>query len=112
VHSNEINNPKKNSDAGLFSATDDYVNMMEVARYHGKIHEIAIRSQDHFKGLIEFTKTDNDIIPLFVRNENKIDIVPSMALNLEIEEGSVLAYLGKEIVEKDTGEVVMEEEPS
>ena len=112
VHSNEINNPNKNSDAGLFSATDDYVNMMEVARYHGKIHEIAIRSQDHFKGLIEFTKTDNDIIPLFVRNENKIDIVPSMALNLEIEEGSVLAYLGKEIVEKDTGEVVMEEEPS
>ena len=112
VHSNEINNPNKNSDAGLFSATDDYVNMMEVARYHGKIHEITIRSQDHFKGLIEITKTDNDIIPLFVRNDNKIDIIPSMALNLEIEEGSVLAYLGKQIVEKDTGEVVMEEKPS
>jgi NhaP-type Na+/H+ or K+/H+ antiporter len=112
VHSNEINNPNKNSNAGLFSATDDYVNMMEVARYHGKIHEITIRSQDHFKGLIEITKTDNDIIPLFVRNDNKIDIIPSMALNLEIEEGSVLAYLGKQIVEKDTGEVVMEEKPS
>jgi NhaP-type Na+/H+ or K+/H+ antiporter len=112
VHSNEINNPNKNSDAGLFSATDDYVNMMEVARYHGKIHEIKIRSQDHFKGLIEITKTDNDIIPLFVRNDNKIDIIPSMALNLEIEENSVLAYLGKEIIEKDTGEVVTEEEPS
>jgi NhaP-type Na+/H+ or K+/H+ antiporter len=112
VHSNEINNPNKNSDAGLFSATDDYINMMEVARYHGKIHEITIRSQDHFKGLIEITKTDNDIIPLFVRNDNKIDIIPSMALNLEIEEGSVLAYLGKQIVEKDTGEVVMEEKPS
>ncbi|MFT7118410.1 MAG: NhaP-type Na+/H+ or K+/H+ antiporter [Flavobacteriales bacterium] len=112
VHSNEINNPNKNSDAGLFSATDDYINMMEVARYHGKIHEITIRSQDHFKGLIEITKTDNDIIPLFVRNDNKIDIIPSMALNLEIEEGSVLAYLGKKIVEKDTGEVVMEEEQS
>jgi NhaP-type Na+/H+ or K+/H+ antiporter len=112
VHSNEINNPNKNSDAGLFSATDDYINMMEVARYHGKIHEITIRSQDHFKGLIEITKTDNDIIPLFVRNDNKIDIIPSMALNLEIEEGSMLAYLGKKIVEKDTGEVVMEEEQS
>jgi hypothetical protein len=112
VHSNEINNPNKNSDAGLFSATDDYINMMEVARYHGKIHEITIRSQDHFKGLIEITKTDNDIIPLFVRNDNKIDIIPSMALNLEIEEGSMLAYLGKKIVEKDTGEVVMEEKPS
>ena len=74
--------------------------------------KITIRSQDHFKGLIEITKTDNDIIPLFVRKDNKIDIIPSMALNLEIEEGSVLAYLGKQIVEKDTGEVVMEEKPS
>ena len=86
--------------------------MMEVARYHGKIHEIAIRSQDHFQGLIEITKTDNDIIPLFVRNEDKIDIIQSSALDLEIQEGSVLAYLGKEIVEKDTGEVVMEEKQS
>jgi len=112
VHSTEINNPNKNSDAGLFSATDDYVNMMEVARYHGKIHEMAIKSQDHFKGLIEITKTDNDIIPLFVRNDNKIDIIPSMALDLEIEEGSVLAYLGKEIIEKETGEVIMDKESS
>ncbi|WP_292892266.1 cation:proton antiporter, partial [Nonlabens sp.] len=112
VHANEVNNPNKNADMGLFSATDDYVNMMEVARYHGEIHEIKIKSQDHFKGLIEITKTDNNIIPLFIRNVYKIDIIPSMPLDLEIEEGSVLAYLGKEIIEKDTGEVVTKEDPS
>ncbi len=109
VHSSEINNPNKNPAKGLFSATDDYVNMMEVARYHGKIHEIEIKSQDHFEGLIEITKTDDDIIPLFIRKGEKIDIVPSMSLKMEIEEGCVLAYLGKEIIEQETGEVTMEE---
>lgn len=110
VHSSEINNPNKNPTKGLFSATDDYVNMMEVARYHGKIHEIEIKSQDHFEGLIEITKTDDDIIPLFIRNGEKIEIVPSKSLKMEIEENSILAYLGKEIIEQETGEITMEEE--
>ncbi|MEN8900190.1 MAG: cation:proton antiporter [Nonlabens sp.] len=110
VHSNEIHNPNKNPLSGLFSATDDYVNMMEVARYHGKIHEIEIKSQDHFEGLIEITKTDDDIIPLFIKKDNKIDIVPSMSLKMEIEKGSILASLGKEIIEQETGEVTVEEE--
>jgi Trk K+ transport system NAD-binding subunit len=109
VHSNEINNPNKNPASGLFSATDDYVNMMEVARHHGKIHEIKIKSQDHFEGLIEITKTDDNIIPLFIRKDHKIDIVPSMSLKMEIESGSILAYLGKEIIEKETGEVSVKE---
>ncbi|MEO9952426.1 cation:proton antiporter [Nonlabens sp.] len=110
VHSNEINNPNKNPETGLFSATDDYVNMIEVTRHHGKIHEITIKSQEHFEGLIEITKTDEDIVPLFIRHENAIDIVPSMSNKMEIEEGSILAYLGKEIVEQASGEVTMEDE--
>jgi NhaP-type Na+/H+ or K+/H+ antiporter len=109
VHSNEVNNPNKNPASGLFSATDDYVNMMEVARHYGKIHEIKIKSQDHFEGLIEITKTDDNIIPLFIRKDHKIDIVPSMSLKMEIESGSILAYLGKEIIEKETGEVSVKE---
>jgi NhaP-type Na+/H+ or K+/H+ antiporter len=109
VHSNEVNNPNKNPASGLFSATDDYVNMMEVARHHGKIHEIKIKSQDHFEGLIEITKTDDNIIPLFIRKDHKIDIVPSMSLKMEIEAGSILAYLGKEIIEKETGEISVKE---
>lgn len=112
VHSNEINNPNKNPDFGLFSATDDYVNMMEVARHHGTIHEIEITSQEHFDGLLEITKTDDDIIPLFIRKGTKIDIVPSLSVKMEIEEGSILAYLGKEIVEQETGEVVLQDDDS
>ncbi|MGB5983513.1 MAG: sodium:proton antiporter [Nonlabens sp.] len=108
VHTTEVNNPNQNPVQGLFSSTDDYVNMMEVARHHGKIHETEIKSQEHYEALIEITKTDNDIIPLFVKREDAIDIIPSMSLKMEVTLGEMLVYLGKEIVEKSTGEVVMQ----
>jgi len=109
VHSSEISNPNENPDAGLFSATDDYVNLMEVARHHGDIHEIELNSVEHFHGLIEITKTDADIVPLFIRNGKKVELIPSNSMELEIEENSLLVYMGKEIVEQASGEVTMEE---
>jgi NhaP-type Na+/H+ or K+/H+ antiporter len=113
VHSSEVSNPNENPDSGLFSATDDYVNLMEVARHHGEIHEIKLTSAEHFKGLIEITKTDPNIVPLFIRHNKKIDLVPSMSLDLDIEIGEdeevYLVYMGKRIVEQASGEVTMED---
>jgi NhaP-type Na+/H+ or K+/H+ antiporter len=108
VHSSEINNPNENPVQGLFSSTDDYVNMMEVARYNGSIHEITIKSQEHYEALIEITKTAKDIIPLFIKRAETIDIIPSMSLKVEVKEGEMLVYLGKEIVEQSTGEVTVQ----
>jgi len=107
VHSTEINNPSKNPESGLFSTTDDYVRMMEVARYHGEIHEIDIDSQQHFEGILEITKTDENIIPLFIRKDKLIDIIPSDTSEFEVAPNSHLVYLGKRIVENEAGEVVM-----
>ncbi len=107
VHGTEINNPNVNPAQGLFSSTDDYVNMMEVTRHHGRIHEIDLKSQENYEALIEITKTDNNIIPLFIKRAETIDIIPSMSLKMEVETGDKLVYLGKEIVEKSSGEVVM-----
>ncbi len=108
LHSTEVSNPNENSMRCLFSSTDDYVNMMEVARYYGEIHEITIKSQEHYEGLIEITKTDENIIPLFIRTDSDINIIPSMSLNMEVEKGCMLVYLGKKIVVQATGDVVME----
>ncbi|WOI22334.1 cation:proton antiporter [Nonlabens ulvanivorans] len=108
VHSTEVSNPDENPTRGLFSSTDDYVNMMEVARYYGEIHEITIKSQEHYEGLIEITKTDENIIPLFIRKKNEIDIIPSTSLDMEVEEDSMLVYLGKKIVVQASGDIVME----
>lgn len=108
VHSTEVSNPNENPTRGLFSSTDDYVNMMEVARYYGEIHEITIKSQEHYEGLIEITKTDENIIPLFIRKKDEIDIIPSTSLDMEVEEDSKLVYLGKKIVVQASGDVIME----
>ncbi|ARN78659.1 cell shape-determining protein [Nonlabens spongiae] len=108
VHNTEVKNPNENPAQGLFSSTDDYVNMMEVARHHGEIHELEIKSQEHYEALIEITKTDRNIIPLFVKREKTIDIIPSMSLKMDVEPGEMLVYLGKKIVEQETGEVVMQ----
>lgn len=107
VHSTEVNNPSENPIKGLFSSTDDYVGMMEVARNYGEIHEILIDSQEHYEGIIEITKTDKNIIPLFIRKGDSIDIIPSKATELKVSDKSLLVYLGKEIIENDDGEVVM-----
>ncbi len=107
VHSTEVNNPSENPIKGLFSSTDDYVGMMEVARNYGEIHEIPIDSQEHYEGIIEITKTDKNIIPLFIRKGESIDIIPSKATELKVSDKSLLVYLGKEITENDAGEIEM-----
>ncbi|MGB3591145.1 MAG: sodium:proton antiporter [Nonlabens sp.] len=107
VHSTEIRNPNENPLNGLFSSTDDYVSMMEVSRYHGEIHELTIKSQEHYEALIEITKVDDDIVPLFIRSGKSIEAIPSASLKMEVEEGQLLVYLGKEIIEQASGEVVV-----
>lgn len=94
----EMSDPENNPKEGLFSPTDDYVKLTEVARRHPKIQEVRINSQEHYSGLIEITKTDADIIPLFVKNNNgDLSIIPSHSQEVEIEEGYMLVYLGKEL---------------
>ena len=47
---------------------------------------------------MEITKTDGDIIPLFVKFPNgELKIIPSNSHEVEITEGSKLVYLGKKI---------------
>ncbi|MFZ0491170.1 MAG: cell shape-determining protein, partial [Salegentibacter sp.] len=52
----------------------------------------------HYDGLIEITKTDPDIIPIFVKdNEGNLEIIPSNSKEMEIGEEYQLVYLGKEL---------------
>ncbi|MBZ9730660.1 cation:proton antiporter [Salegentibacter sp. JZCK2] len=115
ITADEMNNPEKNPTEGLFSHTDDYIKLTEVSRSYPKIHELALNSKEHYEGLIEISKTDPDIIPLFVKNKKGgLTIIPSHSSDVEIEEGFQLVYLGKKIqreekVEEDYTEVVEEE---
>lgn len=97
VDTDEMNNPENNPKEGLFSHTDDFIKLTEAARKNPAIHEIALHDTEHYEGLIEITKADHDIIPLFLKNpDGDIKIIPAFSKEFtDIKEGYELVYLGK-----------------
>ncbi|WP_282122536.1 cation:proton antiporter [Algibacter mikhailovii] len=82
---------------GLFSQTDDFNSLTEVARRHPEIHEITLDSRAHFEELIEKTNADVDIIPLLVKDKKGVlEIISSKNKAIDkIDSGYKLVYLGK-----------------
>ncbi|SHE52461.1 NhaP-type Na+/H+ or K+/H+ antiporter [Arenibacter palladensis] len=97
VNSDEMNDPENNPMEGLFSHTDDFITLTEAARSNPVIHEIELKSKEHYEGLIEITKADKDIVPIFIKTlDGDLKIISSFSKNFEdIKEGSKLVYLGK-----------------
>ncbi|UZH56664.1 sodium:proton antiporter [Salinimicrobium tongyeongense] len=102
ISSDEMNDPETNPSEGLFSHTDDYIKLTEVARSHPTIHEVVLNSRAHYEGLLEISKTDPDIIPLFVKTDTgELKIIPSHSSEVEISSGYQLVYLGKKIKKEE-----------
>jgi NhaP-type Na+/H+ or K+/H+ antiporter len=97
VDTDEMADPENNPKEGLFSHTDDFIKLMEAARNYPAIHEIELHDTEHYEGLIEITKADADIVPLFLKNPaGEIQIIPSSSQDFtDISQGYILAYLGK-----------------
>lgn len=97
VNTDEMNDPENNPEEGLFSHTDDFVKLTDAARKYPSINEIELRDKEHYDGLIEITKADNDIIPLFLKEEKgDLKIISSFSKEIaDIKEGQKLVYLGK-----------------
>jgi len=100
----ENNNPKE----GLFSNTDDYNSLTEVAHKYPNIQEIIIKDAAHLKSLLEFTNTDKDVIPLFIKKEGReFHIISSQHTEMEtVGKNWKLIYLGKPITLEDNTETV------
>ncbi len=97
VSSDEMNDPEKNPEEGLFSHTDDYIKMMEATRRYPAIHEIDLKDGKHFSQLIDISNEEDDIIPLFIKApDGNLEIISSFSGKFNsITEGYKLAYLGK-----------------
>jgi NhaP-type Na+/H+ or K+/H+ antiporter len=67
VDTDEMNDPENNPKEGLFSHTDDFVKLTEAARKYPVIHEKKLKDQEHYERLIEATKKDDYIIPIFLK---------------------------------------------
>lgn len=97
VDADEMADPENNPKEGLFSHTDDFIKLTEAARKYPAIHEIDLHDTEHYEGLIEITKADPDIVPLFLKDpEGDIQIITAFSKGFtDITEGYKLAYLGK-----------------
>ena len=102
----EMNDPANNPREGLFSHTDDFVKLTEAARKYPKIHEIELDNQSHYDSLIENTKNDENIIPVFLKTlDGDLKIMSSHSKEFkDIKKGYKLVYLGKAF---DTGKTNM-----
>jgi hypothetical protein len=97
VDADEMNDPENNPKEGLFSHTDDFIKLTEASRKNPNIHEIALNGAEHYQGLIEITKADEDIVPLFLKTpDGELKIISAFSEQFkDIQEGYKLAYLGK-----------------
>jgi len=106
----EMNDPENNPDDGLFSHTDDYIKLVNLARRYPKIHETKINSQEHYVGMIEITKADPDVIPIFIKTKDgDLKIIPSDSDEVEVEDGFKMVYMGKEIESANSEKVTQED---
>jgi len=106
----EMVNPEDNPDDGLFSHTDDYIKLVNLSRRYPSVHEAEINSNEHYNGLIEITKADPDVIPLFLKTpKGNLEIIPSNSDSLEVSNECKLVYMGKKI-KSTPNETITEEE--
>ena len=98
-----MSDPENNPKEGLFSHTDDFIKLTEAARKFPAIHEIELHDTEHYEGLIEITKADADIVPLFLLDpEGDIHIITAFSKEFtDIQKGYKLAYLGKMFPNED-----------
>jgi Trk K+ transport system NAD-binding subunit len=117
ISPDEMKNPENNPKEGLFSHTDDYIKLVNLTRRYPNIHEINLNSNDHYNGLIEISKTDPELIPIFVKRiaSGDLDIIPSDSGQINVEKDDKLIYIGKEMKKEASVKVaeedVSEEEP-
>lgn len=98
VNTDEMNDPESSPKEGLFSHTDDFIKLMETAREYPTIQEIDLKDQGHYEGLIEITKADKHIVPIFLKTpDGNLRIISSYSKEEfnDVKKGYKLAYLGK-----------------
>ena len=64
----------------------------------GLFPEVLIENKEHYQSIVELTKSDKDIIPIFLKDTNdELIIISSDNNQIEVGEDWKLIYLGKPI---------------
>ncbi len=105
-----IKNTPHDSDE-IFSNTHDYVRFTQIARDFPSIQEIDVQDNSKFLKVLEMIRDSKDAIPLFKKDENgDITFIDSLK-EVDIVEGTSIAYLGKPMDFEEVITATMEETP-
>ncbi len=98
ISQEELRDTTDNPEEGLFSHTDDYINISEVVRDYPNINEVELKSKEDYLAFLEATKKELKTVPIFIKDLNgEINIIPSHSNQLKVAEGFTLMYLGKKL---------------
>lgn len=98
ISGEEMRDPNNNPEDGLFSQTDDFINISEVVRDYPIINEVIIKSKEHYQKIMDAAKEEIKAIPVFVKDlDNEIHMIPANYNQLKVEEGFKLMYIGKKL---------------
>lgn len=98
ISSEEMRDTDSVLEEGLFSPTDDYLNISEVVRDYPQINELTINSAEHYQEIMDKIRKEIMSIPIFIKDlNNDINIIPAANVDMKIEPGYKLMYLGKKL---------------
>lgn len=98
INPEELNNKNRDEISGLFSQTDDYLNLSEVARDYPQINEVELEDNTQFNKFLETVNEELHSIPLFLKDNNGfIHLIASLTSKFEIKKGNKFIYLGKKL---------------
>lgn len=79
----------------IFNNTHDFIKFTEVARDYPSIQEIEVEDYKMFLKVLEIIRDNKEAIPLFIKDpEGNVDLIDTLK-EINIENGTVIAYLGK-----------------
>ncbi|MGV8813284.1 MAG: cation:proton antiporter [Gelidibacter sp.] len=97
ISSDELSDPDFKPTGNLFIKTDGYMSLTETTRKYPSINEIDILNKEHYESLMVLSGKDDDIIPMFLKDESdELHLIATINKDdEEFTEGWKLVYLGK-----------------
>ncbi|MEO5788194.1 sodium:proton antiporter [Gelidibacter sp.] len=97
ISSDELSDPDFKPTGNLFIKTDGYMSLTETTRKYPSINEIDILNKEHYESLMALSGKDDDIIPMFLKDESdELHLIATINKDdEEFTEGWKLVYLGK-----------------
>ncbi|WP_237275801.1 cation:proton antiporter [Tenacibaculum ovolyticum] len=93
---NEIHENNTSLENEIFSCTNNFLSLSEVARTNPTIHELKVETKEEYITFINKVKNDDKVIPLFIKSsKNQLNIISENNNNIDTD--STIVYLGRKI---------------